>query len=119
MLFFRISSLYSYPTGIHCTSRLFCRLFPPAARALAGRLPHKGCGWGAQRGVQRLCGTLPETLGCVLAAGIARRAPSVPVLRSALVPLATVAQGQKGGGMTGMWGGQRSSLLDLTDRSVG
>ena len=85
-----------YPTGIHC--RLFCRLFPPAARALAGRLPHKGCGWGAQRGVQRLCGTLPETLGCVLAAGIARRAPSVPVLRSALVPLATVAQGQKGGG---------------------
>ena len=49
-----------------------------------------GGGWA-----QRLYDTLPETLGRVLVAGIARRAPSAPVLGSALVPLATVAQGAR------------------------
>ena len=61
-------------------------------QAFFGRL-----GWH-RGGVQRLYGTLPESLGCALIAGAARRAPGVPVAQYALPPLAAAAQGALRGG---------------------
>ena len=48
----------------------------------AGCGAHNACTQGAHRGAQRLHCTLPESLGCALTDGVARRAPSVPVAQS-------------------------------------
>ena len=66
---------------------------PCHAGCVAVWAAHNGCAGLAQGGVQRLYGTLPESLGCALIAGAARRAPGVPVAQYALPPLAAAAQG--------------------------
>ena len=83
-----MDSLLVFNAGIHAG------FFRPAASAtLAVWTAHNGCARLAQGVVQRLYGTLPESLGCALTAGAARRAPGVPVAQYALPPLAATAPG--------------------------